>query len=92
MSAEEESRSEAGKLGVIDRDCRGENKSGHRVTRRVTLLSWPWGSGTDEIKLILPGLGVSRCCLVPLKHHLLMEEGRRQPGSCYDSLASAVLI
>lgn len=89
MSAKEESRSEAGKLGVIDRDCRGENKSGHRVTRRVTLLSWSWGSGTDEIKLILPGLGVSRCCLVPLK---LMEEDRRQPGSCYDSLASAVLI
>lgn len=62
MSAKEESRNEAGKLGVIDRDCRGENKSGHRVTRRVTLLSWPWGRGTDEIKLILPGLG---CQMLP---------------------------
>lgn len=79
MPAKEEIRNRAGQLGVIDRDCRGENKSGHRVTHRVTLLSWPWGSRTDEIKLTLPALGVS--CPVRLKYHLLMEGEERSQAA-----------
>lgn len=90
MPATEESRNRAGQLGVIDRDCRGENKSGHRVTCRVTLLSWPWGSRTDEIKLTLPALGVSRP--VPLKYHLLMEGAEDSQAAVASDRGQPVLI
>lgn len=90
MPATEESRNRAGQLGVIDGDCRGENKSGHRVTCRVTLLSWPWGSSTDEIKLTLPALGVSRP--VPLKYHLLMEGAEDSRAAVASDRGQPVLI